>query len=186
MVGLHGRVFNLQTIYNFKIKLLYNKENVFCTKTEFLNFKIAFPLAKLDMFGSRLVSNRLIFSDVIPVDIQLVTFLLLSNIREESIGVKTRNFWSPSLPAKYILPNKKSYPFYDICATLFVKSFILFSASTCFILFKVHFLFTFFSLSSKSVFFTNLAISFLLAKFACARVLLLQLNFPTLIYYILE
>ena len=69
MVGLHGRVFNLQTIYKFKIKLLYNEENVFCTKTEFLNFKIAFSLAKLDMFGSRLVSNSLIFSDVISVDI---------------------------------------------------------------------------------------------------------------------
>ena len=96
MVGLHGRVFNLQTIYKFKIKLLYNEENVFCTKTEFLNFKIAFPLAKLDMFGSRLVSNSLIFSDVISVDIQLVTFLLLSNIREVNTGVKIRNFWSPS------------------------------------------------------------------------------------------
>ena len=48
------------------------------------------PLAKLDMIGSKLVSNGLIFSDDIPVDIQLVTFLLLSNITELSIGRKTR------------------------------------------------------------------------------------------------
>ena len=40
------------------------------------------------MIGSRLVSNGLIFSDDIPVDIQLVTFLLLSYIKELSIGEK--------------------------------------------------------------------------------------------------
>ena len=69
-------------------KLLYNEETVFCTKAELLNFKITPPLAKLDMAGSRLVSNGLIFSNDNPVAIQLVTFLLLSNIRKLSIGAK--------------------------------------------------------------------------------------------------
>ena len=79
-------------MYKFKIKLLYNEEELFSTTTDLLNFKITLPLAKLDMVDSRLVSNGLIFSDDIPVDIQLVTFLLLSNIRELSIGAKTKNF----------------------------------------------------------------------------------------------
>ena len=79
-------------MYKFKIKLLYNEEELFFTTTNLLNFKITLPLAKLDMVDSRLVSNGLIFSDDIPVDIQLVTFLLLSNIRELSIGAKTKNF----------------------------------------------------------------------------------------------
>ena len=48
----------------------------FCIKTELLNFKITLPLAKLDMVGSRLVSNGLNFSDNIPFDIQLVTFFV--------------------------------------------------------------------------------------------------------------
>ena len=45
------------------------------------------------MVGWKLVSNVLIFSDDIPVDIQLVTFLLLSNINDLSTGAKTRKFW---------------------------------------------------------------------------------------------
>ena len=53
----------------FKIKLLYNLEKFFCTKTELLNFKITLPLSKLDMVGSRLVSNGLIFLNDISVDI---------------------------------------------------------------------------------------------------------------------
>ena len=57
-----------------------------------LNFKITLPLAKLDMIGSRLVSNGLIFSDNVPVDIYLVTFFSLLNIRELRIGTETRNF----------------------------------------------------------------------------------------------
>ena len=77
-------------MYKFKIKLLYNEEKLFCSKTELLNFKFTLPL--LYIVGSRPVSNGLIFSDDIPVDIQLVTFLLLSNIRELSIGTKTRKF----------------------------------------------------------------------------------------------
>ena len=79
-------------MYKFKIKLLYNEEKIFCTKTELLNFKITLPLAKLEMVVSRLVSNDSIFSDDIPVNILSVTFLLRSNIRELSIGAKTRKF----------------------------------------------------------------------------------------------
>ena len=48
------------------MKLLYSEQEFFCTKTEFLNFKITLPLAKLDMVGSRLISSGLIFSDDIP------------------------------------------------------------------------------------------------------------------------
>ena len=57
-----------------------------------LNFNITLALTKLDLVSSTLVSNNLIFSENIPVDIQLVTSLLLSNIEEISIGAKTRKF----------------------------------------------------------------------------------------------
>ena len=79
-------------MYKFKIKLLYIEEKLFWTKTELLNFKTTLPLPKLDMVGSIFVSNGLILSDDIPVNIQLVTFLLLSHIRELSINGKTRKF----------------------------------------------------------------------------------------------
>ena len=79
-------------MYKFKIKLLYNEEKLFCTKTALLTFKFTLPLAKLDIVCSRPVLNGLIFLDDISVDIQLVTFLLLSNIRELCIGPKTRIF----------------------------------------------------------------------------------------------
>ena len=68
------------------------KKNFFCTKTHLLNFKFTLSLAKLDIVGSKLTSNGLILSDDIPVIIQVVTFLLLSNVRELSIGTKTRKF----------------------------------------------------------------------------------------------
>ena len=42
---------------------------------QLLNFKITLPLAKLDMVGSRLVSNCLVLLDDILVVIQKVTFL---------------------------------------------------------------------------------------------------------------
>ena len=48
-------------MYKFEIKLVYHDEELFCTKTELLNFKITLPLAKLDMVVSMLVSNGLIF-----------------------------------------------------------------------------------------------------------------------------
>ena len=69
-------------MYKFRIKLLYNGEKLCCTKTELLNFKFTLPLAKLDIVGSRPVSNGLIFSDNILVDTQSVTFcyyLILGN-----------------------------------------------------------------------------------------------------------
>ena len=50
------------------------KKNFFFTKTELLNFKITLPLTKLDIVGSKLASNVLIFSQNIPVVIHLVTF----------------------------------------------------------------------------------------------------------------
>ena len=73
------------------MKLLYKEEEFFCTETELLNFKIILTLAKLDMVCSSLVSNSLTFSDDIPLDIQLVTFLLFSTVSELSIGAKTKN-----------------------------------------------------------------------------------------------
>ena len=79
-------------MYKFKIKLAYKTEKLFYIKAELLNFSFTLPLGKLDIVGSRLVSNGLIFSDDIPVDIQVVTFLLLSNTRELSTGAKARKF----------------------------------------------------------------------------------------------
>ena len=61
-------------MYKFKMKLIYNEEEFFLTKTELLNFKITVSMAKLDMVGSRLVSNGLIFSDDIPVGISVLIF----------------------------------------------------------------------------------------------------------------
>ena len=77
-------------MHKFKTKLLYNEEKLFYIKTEMLNFKITATLAKLDMVASRLVTNGLIFLDGIPVNIQLVTFSLLSVISELEIGKKTQ------------------------------------------------------------------------------------------------
>ena len=78
-------------MYKFQLKLLYNEEERFCTRTELLNFKITLPLDKLDMVSSKLVSIGLIFSDNIPVNIQLVTFLLLFNISELRIWQNLKN-----------------------------------------------------------------------------------------------
>ena len=68
------------------------KKNSFCTKTELVNFDITLPEAKFHMVGSRLVSKALIFSNDILANIQVITFLLLSNIRELSIRENTRTF----------------------------------------------------------------------------------------------
>ena len=70
------------------MKFLYNEEELFCTRTELLNFTITLPLAKFDTIGSRFVLSHLKFSGNISVDIQSVTFLLLFNINELSIGGK--------------------------------------------------------------------------------------------------
>ena len=75
------------------MKLLYNEEELFCIKIELLNFKVIQPIAKLDMVGSKLVSNGLIFLDDILFNIQLVILLLLFNITELNIRAKTKKFW---------------------------------------------------------------------------------------------
>ena len=48
-------------MYKLKMKSLYNEEELYCIKTELLNFSITLLLAKLDIVGSRLLSNGLIF-----------------------------------------------------------------------------------------------------------------------------
>ena len=51
---------------------------------ELLNFKITLQLAELDL----VTIESFNFSGDIPVDIQTVPFLLLSNVSELSIGAK--------------------------------------------------------------------------------------------------
>ena len=58
-----------------------------------LNFNFPLPLAKLDIVSLRQISNGSIFLDDIEVNIQLVTFLLLSDIKEITLGAKIRKFW---------------------------------------------------------------------------------------------
>ena len=77
-------------MYKFIKELIHNEEKPFYTKTELLNFNFTLLSAKLDIVGSRLVSNSLIFSNDIPVDIELVSFLLLSNISKLSIAAKLK------------------------------------------------------------------------------------------------
>ena len=48
-------------MYKFKMKLLYDEEKMFWTKTELLHFKLAFLFAKLGMVETRLVLNGLTF-----------------------------------------------------------------------------------------------------------------------------
>ena len=50
------------------------KKNFFALKQSY--FKITPPFDKLDMVSSKLVSNGLIFTDDIPVNIQLVIFFI--------------------------------------------------------------------------------------------------------------
>ena len=71
------------------MKLLDSEEEFFCTKTELSSFKLTFPFGKSVMVGARLASNGLIFSGSPPVDIQLITLLLLSTISELGIRAKT-------------------------------------------------------------------------------------------------
>ena len=52
LVGLRGQLFNSYTTYKFKMKLLYNDEEFFYTKTELLSFKIILSLGILDMVRS--------------------------------------------------------------------------------------------------------------------------------------
>ena len=71
------------------------------------------------MVGERLLLNRLTFSGDTPPYIQLVTFLLLSNVSELSIGAKIKLFSKPSSPVRYVLPNRKYYPFVNNILTFF-------------------------------------------------------------------
>ena len=41
----------------FKMKLIYNKEDFFDTKTKLLNFKLTLAVAKLEMISATLVSK---------------------------------------------------------------------------------------------------------------------------------
>ena len=47
------------------MKLLYKEEKFLCMKAKFLSFNITLLLAKLDMVGSRLVSNYLFFQMIL-------------------------------------------------------------------------------------------------------------------------
>ena len=47
------------------MKLLYNEEELFCTKTELLNFKLTLPLTELVMIRARLVSSHLVFGIIL-------------------------------------------------------------------------------------------------------------------------
>ena len=55
-----------------------------------LHFRLTLPLAKLIMIGARPVSNGLIISGDTQVDNDSVTFLLLPNVSELSIGEKLK------------------------------------------------------------------------------------------------
>ena len=79
-------------MYKFKIWLLYKKEKLFCAKAGLLNFNIILTLVELEMVGSRLVSNGLIFYGNSLIKIQLVTLLLLSNVSKLDIGANTKIF----------------------------------------------------------------------------------------------
>ena len=60
--------------------------------------------------------------------------------------------------------------FADIASTFFDSLFNSFSTSTFFVSFEVVFLLIFFFLTSKFLFFTKLAISFLISQFPCDNV----------------
>ena len=94
------------------------------------------------------------------------------------VDMNTKKFWSPLYFAQLRILNlfiKSSFnPFVDIVLTFFSRSSSLVLTSICLALFEVTFLLKVFSLSSKSVVFIKTAISFLLAKLACAN---LEANF---------
>ena len=91
-------------------------------------------------------------------------------------GINTKYFWNipeenyfALLRVLYLFTKSFLSPFVDIASTFFDSSFNLFSTTICFALFGVIILYKLFSLSSKSVVFTKLAIWFLLPKFACVN-----------------
>ena len=76
LARLGHQVFNSYTMYRYKITFLHSEEKRFCTKIGLLDFKFTLLLAKLDIVSLRPISNWLTFSDNIPVNIQLVTFVV--------------------------------------------------------------------------------------------------------------
>ena len=57
-------------MYKFKIKLLYNKEQFCCTKTELLDFMLPLSLPDLGIIAARLKSNT--YPGDIPVNIIII------------------------------------------------------------------------------------------------------------------
>ena len=49
LVELHDQSFYSEAMYKFKIKFLYNEEELFCSENDFINLKTTLPLAKLGM-----------------------------------------------------------------------------------------------------------------------------------------
>ena len=78
-------------MYEFKMQLLYNEEEFYYLERELLRFMLTLPLHILDIIGARLESNALICSGDVPADARLV-ILLSSNVKELSIGAKTKKF----------------------------------------------------------------------------------------------
>ena len=103
-----------------KTEWLCNKEEFFSTKTELLSFKITLPLVKLGMIDSRLVSSSLIFLGDTLFNIQLVTFLLLSNDSELIIGAKTKNFDNQNYLQNTFYPTKNHIIFLIFLQVLFL------------------------------------------------------------------
>ena len=103
------------------MKFPYNEEDIFCIKSELLNFKITLPLAKLDMdmVSSRLISNDLIFSNDILVNSQLVTYILCSNVGELNIGAKTKKKMITIATCKIHCTYKKNQIIFSIFLKLF-------------------------------------------------------------------
>ena len=90
-------------------------------------------------------------------------FIILSNISELNNDEKSKKF------CKIHLPNKKSYPFIDICGTFFDIPFTSLLGCKSF---EFNLLLMFFNLSSKYVFVIKSEISILVTNFAC-------FNFPS-------
>ena len=57
MLGLRGQLLISLNMCKFKMKLIYNKEDFFDTKTKLLNFKLTLAVAKLEMISATLVSK---------------------------------------------------------------------------------------------------------------------------------
>ena len=123
--------------------------------------------------GAKLLSDLVKFSILsydIPLDFhELILAVPLKYLMHFLSGTNTKQLWN--------IPEEKHFASFRIL-NLLIKSFVnpfVDIALTCFdtsfnaFLFEVTFLFKFFSLSPKSVFFTKLTISFLLAKFVCAN-----------------